>query len=294
MITFLQLDYFRKLAATEHITKTAQELHISQTALSSMIINLEKELNVQLFDRSKRTIRLNKAGQIYLKYVNEVFAALDNGRAAVQDMGSNKGQAVRLATGSSSVWLSLFHDFCKKHPKHTLKQSNYTVPQLIKALQEMTVDFVIAGENDLPVDDMEKTWFKQDAVYICVSQTHPLADRERIYMEELKNENFISLNEASPWRSYCNRLFKQAGYIPNIVLECDYTLRAALIESNFGIALTSASAQEADLLKPNKYIRIADEYATRNMYLYRNPNRYLSSAAKDFLEFCVDYYKLDT
>ena len=183
MITFLQLDYFRKLAATEHITKTAQELHISQTALSSMIINLEKELNVQLFDRSKRTIRLNKAGQIYLKYVNEVFAALDNGRAAVQDMGSNKGQAVRLATGSSSVWLSLFHDFCKKHPKHTLKQSNYTVPQLIKALQEMTVDFVIAGENDLPVDDVEKTWFKQDAVYICVSQTHPLADRERIYLE---------------------------------------------------------------------------------------------------------------
>ena len=51
MITLLQLEYFRKLAATEHITQTAKELYISQTALSSMIIGLEKELGVQLFAR---------------------------------------------------------------------------------------------------------------------------------------------------------------------------------------------------------------------------------------------------
>ena len=291
MITFLQLDYFRKLAATEHITKTAQELHISQTALSSMIINLEKELNVQLFDRSKRTIRLNDTGRIYLKYVNDVFNALDNGRAAVQDISMSKEQSVRLATGSSSVWTSLFHDFCKAHPKHTLKQYNHTIPQLQKALLDMTVDFVIAGENDLGVDGMESIWFKRDAVYLCVPQNHPLADRESIRMEEIKNENFISLNEASPWEAYCHWLFSCAGYTPNIILECDYTLRASLIQSNFGVALTSASAQEVDLLKPNKYIRIANEYATRNMYLYYNPSRYMSSAAKDFVEFCVNYFK---
>jgi len=86
MITLLQLDYFRKLAATEHITQTAKELYISQTALSSMIIGLEKELGVQLFDRSKRSIRLNQAGKLYLQYVNEVFAALDNGISALQEL----------------------------------------------------------------------------------------------------------------------------------------------------------------------------------------------------------------
>ena len=64
MITLLQLDYFRRLAATEHITQTAKDLFISQTALSSMIISLEKELGVQLFDRSKRSIRLNQAGKL--------------------------------------------------------------------------------------------------------------------------------------------------------------------------------------------------------------------------------------
>lgn len=291
MITLLQLDYFRKLAAVEHITKTAQELRISQTALSSMIINLERELGVQLFDRSKRTIRLNDAGRVYLKYVNDIFTAMENGRAALQDINVSKEQSVRLATGTSSVWTPLFHDFCKVYPHHTLKQSNHTIPQLEKALNEMSVDFVLAGENDLNVNGIEKTWFKTDAIYLCVSQTHPLANRESVYMEELVGESFIDLNATVPWRSFCDWLFARAGYTPHVVLECDYTLRASLIESNFGIALTSGSARDVNLLKPNKYIRIADKYAVRKMYLYHNPRRYMTLAAKDFLEFCVSYYK---
>lgn len=290
MITLLQLDYFRKLAAVEHITKTAQELRISQTALSSMIINLERELGVQLFDRSKRTIRLNDAGRIYLKYVNDVFTALENGQTALQDISTSHEHSVRLATGTSSVWSSLFHDFCKVYPQHSLKQSNHTVSQLERALSEMAVDFVLAGETDLHVSGMEKTWFKTDDIYLCVSQSHPMADRESVFMEELRDESFINLNETAPWNAYCDLLFSWAGYSPHVVLECDYTLRASLIASNFGVALTSGSARDVDLLKPNRYIRVADSYAIRRMYLYHNPQRYMTRAARDFLDFCTDYY----
>ena len=291
MITLLQLEYFRKLAAVEHITRTAQELRISQTALSSMIINLEKELGVQLFDRSKRTIRLNDAGRTYLKYVNEVFAAMENGRAALRDIDRAREHTIRLATGTSSVWSPLFHDFCTVYPQHSLKQSNHTIPQLEQALSEMTVDFVLAGENDLRVRGVEKTWFKTDDIYLCVPESHPLAERDTVYMAELKGEHFINLNETAPWNAYCARLFRPAGYAPHVVLECDYTLRASLIASNFGVALTSASARAVDLLKPNRYIRVADPYAVRRMYLYHNPRQYMTQAAQDFLAFCIDYYK---
>ena len=294
MITLLQLDYFRKLAAVEHITKTAQELRISQTALSSMIINLERELGVQLFDRSKRTIRLNDAGRVYLKYVNDVFTALENGQTALQDISTSQEHAVRLATGTSSVWSPLFHDVCKVYPQYSLKQSNHTVPQLEKALLDMTVDFVLAGETDLRISGMEKTWFKTDSIYLCVPQSHPLADRESVFMEELREESFISLNATAPWNLYCDRLFALAGYTPRVVLECDYTLRASLIESSFGVALTSGSAREVDLLKPNRYIRVADSYAVRQMYLYHNPQRYMTKAARDFLTFCTGYYAFPT
>ena len=94
MITLLQLDYFRRLAATEHITQTAKELFISQTALSSMIISLEKELGVQLFDRSKRSIRLNQAGKLYLQYVDEnagVYPLTEDLKYIIQQHGEYAG-----------------------------------------------------------------------------------------------------------------------------------------------------------------------------------------------------------
>ena len=196
-----------------------------------------------------------------------------------------------MITGTSSVWTALFHDFCKVYPRYSLKQSNHTVPQLEKALLDMTADFVLAGENDLHVSGMEKTWFKTDDIYLCVPQSHPLADRESVFMEELREESFINLNDTAPWNTYCDHLFAMAGYAPHVALECDYTLRASLIESNFGVALTSSSARDVDLLKPNRYIRVADSYAIRRMYLYHNPQRYMTQAARDFLEFCVGYYQ---
>lgn len=290
VITLLQLEYFRKLAEKEHMTKTAQELHITQTALSYMIANLEKELGTQLFDRSKRRIQLNDAGRVYLKYVNEVFSALKNGEAALRDLNKFNEQTVCVMAGTSSVWMPLLQSFYRAYPQYTLKQSNHTVPQLEKALLDMTVDFVLAGENDLCVSGMEKIWFKTDRIYLCVPPSHPLADREAVFMEELREENFINLNETAPWKAYCDWLFAQAGYTPHVVLECDYTLRASLIASNFGVALTSTSAQVVDLLKPNRYIPIADHYAIRKMYLYCNPRRYMSHAARDFLKFCTSYY----
>ncbi len=151
MITLLQLDYFRRLAATEHITATARELYISQTALSSMIISLEKELGVQLFDRSRRSIRLNAAGRTYLGYVNQVFTALENGQAAVRDLSTAREQQVSMAVGSSLVWMPMIHAFHSRYPETVLKQLNFSAEKLNTALEEMSVDFVIAATEDITV-----------------------------------------------------------------------------------------------------------------------------------------------
>lgn len=290
MITLLQLKYFQRLAATEHITQTAKDLYISQTALSSMIIGLEKELGVQLFDRSKRSIHLNEAGRTYLKYVNEIFTSLENGQAALRDMSDSRETCVSIAMGSSLVWSPLFHSFHKHFPKYSLRQFNYATDGLTKAMRNNEVDFVIAGEGDIPSGDLERILIKYDSTYLCVSPNSKFANRKEVFLEELRNEPFISLPVDAPWRKYCDELFEKAGYSVSPVVECDYTMRAPLIESEFGIALTSSSARDVDLLKPNKYIPIANEFATRKLELYWNPKRYMSKAAHDFMEFCKNYW----
>ncbi|MBQ5954280.1 MAG: LysR family transcriptional regulator [Lachnospiraceae bacterium] len=291
MITLLQLDYFRRLAASEHITATAKELFISQTALSSMIISLERELGVQLFDRSRRSIRLNAAGKTYLIYVNQVFAALENGLAAIKDLEENREQQFSMAVGTSLVWVPMLHAFRSRYPDTVPKQSNLSVEKLNLALQEMTVDYVIAGDDDITVSGLHSRHIKDDGVYLVVPENHPLAGRDSIFLEEIKDESFISLPVGTPWRSFCDRLLEKAGLNIHISVECDYTMRAPLIASGFGVALTSSTAKSVDLLKPNRYIRIADPYAVRNMCLFWNPARYMSKAALIFRDFCVDFYK---
>lgn len=293
MITLLQLDYFRKLAATEHITQTAKELYISQTALSSMIIGLEKELGIQLFDRSKRSIRLNEAGRLYLQYVNDVFTALDNSRAALQELTEAAQKQVSIAVGSSQVWLPMIRDFRKQYPECSIKQHNNTLEELIDALHSMTTDFVIASTDEIPDAGLEHVFLKKDSVYLCVPKTHRLAGRESVWLRELEDEAYIDLPAGTPWRVYCSRLFQRAGVNIRTVLECDYSIRAALVDSEFGVALTSASAYEVDLLRPNCYIPIADEFACRDMALFWNPKKHMSKAAHNFREFCASYWEKD-
>ena len=290
MITLLQLEYFRKLAATEHITQTAKELFISQTALSSMIIGLEKELGVQLFDRSKRSIRLNQAGKLYLQYVDDMFAALNNGRNALQELAQAREQQVSLAVGASQVWLPMLRDFRSQYPQYTIKQRNLTLDALLEALRSMKTDYIIASPAELPNANLEHVFLRKDRVYLCVPKNHPWVGRESIYLKELDGQPYIGLSAGSPWRAFCMQLFKQAGIHVNTVLECDYSLRGPLIEAGFGVTLTSATVYEIDMFKPNCYIPIADEFAYRELSLFWNPKKHMSQAALDFRHFCATYW----
>ena len=284
----LQIKYFVELAHVQHLTKLAEMLSVTPSAISSSISRLEAELNVKLFDRIGRNICLSHYGQAYLPFMEAALQAIENGNSALQDIAGTIEKQVSVAVGTPLVWAPLFHGFYRKYPMYTLKQSSAGVTGLVKLIQEMKVDFVIAGEFDFPNENLSRAWLEDQDVYLAVSPDSHLAGRESITMEELKNESFISLPTDTLWRNYCDSLFKQAGYSTKSPVECDYTMRASLVAGGFGVALTSAPSYAIDLLKPNKYIRITDDYAKRRIFLFWNPKRYMSQAAKHFKNYCVE------
>ena len=80
-----QLHYFAKLAEVEHYTKAAEELSISQPSLSHAISNLEKELQVPLFERHGRNVTMTKYGEMFLKYVQDSLHILNLGVERIQE-----------------------------------------------------------------------------------------------------------------------------------------------------------------------------------------------------------------
>ena len=107
-----QLKYFQTIARLEHVSRAAEELYVAQPSLSRAIARLEEELGVPLFDRQGRHIQLNHLGRAFLKYVEEAFDKLEEGKREVEDLAS-------FGAGTSWAWCSLhrLHTVATRTPR---------------------------------------------------------------------------------------------------------------------------------------------------------------------------------
>lgn len=108
----LQLRYFIKLAQRQHLTQTAEELMISASSLSATIRKLEKELNVELFERKGRNIRLSTSGKIFYKYISQAQTLFDT--AVTEAQRSRQSQTLLIFVENTHIWAGAFLDFKNK------------------------------------------------------------------------------------------------------------------------------------------------------------------------------------
>ena len=289
MVTLQQLRYFRELAATGHLTQTAERLYITQTTLSNTIINLEKQLGVKLFDRVGRTLQLNEVGRLYLTYVNEALIALDNGQNALSDYKEEYQQSVSVAMPISSVWSNLIHGFHTRYHSYSLRQITCERNQFRPLLTDQQIDFVIAGVDDVQMSGLEHYVIRVEELFVCVPLNHTLAQKKGIYLHEVKDEPFINLPSNNSFRVFCDELFKKAGIQYRAELECDYSLRGKLVAAGFGIAITTNSSRQQNTLGDDVvYIPLLDDFAKRPIAIIWNPRHYLSKAALDFRDYVME------
>lgn len=284
MPTLLQIYYFYSLAQTENISQTARNLGISHTALSNMINKMEMELGLTLFDRDRNIVRLNDAGREYFSTAEAVVQAMESGRKAVLDLNGNI-KDIYLAVGKAYVWHDLLLRFQKKYPDYAVHRLELPFQDAASRLKRGEIDLLIKG-TDSPINEMETRLLGQDRIYLVVPQSHPLAGKESVSFQDFKEENFIGLSDKTGFARRCIACFEAAGYQPRYKIECDYLLRAPLVQAGVGVALTSSSGKVSGLLAPNIHIPISDSFARWQLYLAWNPRLYLSHAAsllRDFL-----------
>lgn len=288
MVTLQQMKYFRELAKLEHLTRTAERLHVTQTTLSNTIINMEKQLGVRLFDRVGRNLQLNEVGKEYYRYINEAMICLENAQRVAEDHRQQKEQSVSVGITSSILWSNLIGGFQAQYRSYTLRQIECERHQFRRMLMDQEIDLLIAGLDDLSLNGLEYRVLQESHLYLCVSKDHPLAQRRGITLKEIGEVDLINLPETSGFRAFCDDLFYKHGISYHPVLECDYTLRGKLVEAGFGAAITTEISKSQNMLgNSNVYIPITDETARRSVGLIWNPRRYLSRAAVDFREYVL-------
>ena len=143
----LQLQYFLLLANQQHVTRTADILHISQPSLSLTIKKLEAELGVPLFTRKGRNIALSPYGEAFKQYVEDAFFSLENGKRVLSRMQNTDSSTLNLGLLSPYVWNELLILFNDLYPNLSINRRSIEDHRFWDSILSGDIDFYLGGLN---------------------------------------------------------------------------------------------------------------------------------------------------
>ena len=288
-----QLKYFKTVAEVGKISAAAEALYISAPALSTSIARLEKELGMQLFDRANNRITLNKQGQIFLRYVNQVFNSLECARAELRQSILQQGQHVSVATVTSSLWVDLITAFSQEHPQFSLSCANFRRAQLISSGLPHQHSFLLAAQEDLGPylqDELDSCALFDDELAIMVHPSHRLAKCASVTPEQLLEETlFLPLEGSALFERVCG-IFESRDLTLPTGHSYSYLVYRHMAEEGMGVSFTTVHSSR---MEPGNLRYIPVETGSRwTMRLYWRRNRPLTQDEQSFRSFVESFYSL--
>jgi LysR family transcriptional activator of glutamate synthase operon len=290
-LELLQLKYFKCVAETGMLKTAAESLYISPPALSASISRLERELGVKLFDRTNKSISLNKQGKIFLHYVNHLLTTLENAKQDVIQSVKREGERISIAATCSNIWLDLFCAFTLEYPQITISHSSITLPQLQDNDLPVKYDFLLASHADIQNDNLNSAYLFDDQLALMVHPSHRLANRQSVDLHEVINETIFAPTVEQSLRKMLDKLFELAGLSPKDITECSYMVRRTIVLNRQGISIGTVRSSKAESDPYLRYIPITNpHYRWRQMLLWHKKDT-LSDAEKLFRDFTINFYK---
>jgi len=284
----LQLRYFCIVSRNESITKAAEEIRISQPALSKSISTLENELGVQLFDRVKKKIVLNEHGKYFYEKVLQSIKNLD---LAVEELrsGEEDSGTLSLIVKAGMLFLPKFYDsFIAKHPNIKLEIANLILLQR-KLMSEY--DFNISASFNSDTDTEQLDLMREEMV-LLVSKEHWLAGEKYTFMKDLKEEYFIQMWRGSSNSSALSILTHIAGFTPKISGRCsEIETVFTCVREQKGIALIPYDSLTELLDNTVVPVHLADKGNYRVLKLRWYKKYTQSKSAEIFKKFIVQYFQ---
>lgn len=288
-----QLRYFQALAKNGNLTQTANQLYLSPPSLSVSISRLERELGVSLFDRVGRRLYLNTCGLAFLNRVDGILSSLDHAVAEVTDLEGQREETVFVATTSPNVFQSVFLAFLRDHPDFKLSHTSLRLEQVSCEDLLHKYDVLLASPQDfVPTKALRsRVLYSNDFAVLMVHPDSPYAGYKHICLRTVKDEPFVALSPGYSSRKFFDEVCAAAGFRPNIVMECDYTMRAFMVMQKAGVTIATAHTKKLRYCGGATAIPIDPPFTPRVQSIYWDPARYQNKAAAAFLDYVCAFFK---
>lgn len=226
-----QLKYFLEVAQSQHITLSAQKLHIAQPALSQSVHRLEKELGVKLFASKGRNIVLTPCGKFLQSKLEGVMATLDAIPQQLAIMSKENYQTLHInVLAASTIMTDIIIEYGSLHDhiKFQLLQNNEH--------DNGICDIEITTKMNYTPTDTSTCFECPERIFLAVPNNEKYSGMSSINLQSVAQESFISLMGSKQFRYICDKYCHQAGIVPKIIFESDSPAAVKnMIGANLGI-----------------------------------------------------------
>jgi LysR family transcriptional activator of glutamate synthase operon len=282
-----QIQYFLSIVQTGSFSAAADEHYISQSSLSKVIIALEKELEVPLFDRSKRKVFLTEAGEAFLGHARKLNAAYKamivelDGYKSAMDSFSLAAIPVLTQYGITTS-IAQFQDM---HPHIHFSLEEIDGQNILPALDEHRFDLAFTRHNSLNHDQHASLEICKDKLLVVVAKNNRHANRSSISLKELSNDNFIVFDKVTDLYKLIMDECGKAGFEPTIFYSSHRKVSVfGLVGTNIGLALMPVKIYEYHQ-HPDVVAIPLEEHIECNIVLAYLKNKKLPQAASTFIDF---------
>jgi DNA-binding transcriptional LysR family regulator len=244
-----QLEAFSEVARLGNVSRAADALSVTQPALTARLQGLERELGVELFVRAARGMTLTDAGRALLPYAQRAIAQVLDGHKAVENLRSGKiGELFIAAAPAVSTYVlpAILKSFQTSHPHVRMGVRTGHTEEVLGMVLRREVHLGVGRPIRHP--DAELIPVFEDELVLVVSRHHSFAQRDRIRLQELADDRLILFDRASSYYELTSSLIRQAGVVPESVIEVDNVEAAKkMVIEGLGVALLPRMALLAEL-----------------------------------------------
>jgi DNA-binding transcriptional LysR family regulator len=290
--TLDQLRILKAIAAEGSFKRAADSLYVSQPAVSLQVQNLERQLDVPLFDRGGRRAQLTEAGHLLLSYGEKILTLCQETCRAIEDLQNLQGGTLIVgASQTTGTYLmpKLIGMFRQRYPDVAVQLQVHSTRRTSWSVANGQVDLAIIG-GEVPAelqDTLEIRPYAEDELALILPVFHPLAKADTVHKDDLYKLQFIALDSQSTIRKVIDQVLTRCG-IDTRRLKIEMELNSieaikSAVQSGLGAAFVSISAIEKELQMGVLYRATIEEVVVqRTLSLIYNPHRYRSKAAEAF------------
>ncbi|MCG6968268.1 MAG: LysR family transcriptional regulator [Gammaproteobacteria bacterium] len=289
-ITIRQLAVLEAVARNLSFTKAAEELHLTQPAVSMQIKQIEESIGLPLFEQVGKKVFLTEVGQEMYSYSRSIQQQLAEAEAIIEDLKGVKRGTLTIAVASTANYFAprILAAFKETYDKVTFSLDVTNRKGLLSHLDNNDTDLVIMGRPPGNME-VEAEFFMENPLVAIAPANHPLVNVPSIPIVTLLKETFIIREEGSGTRNAIERFVSEHGFeiTTSLSMSSNEAIKQA-VQAGLGLGIVSIHTLEMELeLKRLEVLDVDSFPILRNWYVVHRKGKRLSPVAKAFKDFVV-------